>query len=51
MINDNIDCTVSSCKYCECSNNKCKLKCIKITPSKGKKDIKENTMCASYKKR
>ena len=50
MVNDNIDCTVKSCKYCECSLGKCKLNCIKISNC-GKKDTKESTMCASYKKR
>ena len=46
MYNDNIDCTVKDCKYCECNVNKCKLNCIKIT-----KGNKEYTKCASYKKR
>lgn len=50
MINENIDCTVHDCKYCECNVNKCKLNCIKIANC-GKKAIKENTMCSSYKKR
>ena len=50
MVNDNIDCTVKSCKYCECSLGKCKLNCIKIANC-GKKDTKESTMCVSYKKR
>ena len=49
MVNDNIDCTVKDCKYCECSVNKCRVKCIKIA-SCGDKNIKENTMCVSYKK-
>ena len=49
MYNENIDCTVKDCKYCECSVNKCKLNCIKISNC-GKQNTKESTMCASYKK-
>lgn len=50
MYNENIDCTVKDCKYCECNKNKCKLNCIKIANCNNKKN-KESTMCVSYKKR
>ena len=30
MYNDNIDCTVKNCKYCNNNLNKCILNCIKI---------------------
>ena len=48
--NDNIDCIVHDCKYCDCDTDKCKLNCIKVAHS-GKDGLKEHTMCASYKKK
>lgn len=48
--NDNIDCNVHDCKYCDCNNDKCKLNCIKVAHS-DKDTCKESTMCASYKRK
>ena len=48
--NDNIDCIVHDCKYCDCDSDKCKLNSIKVAHS-GKDGLKEHTMCASYKKK
>ena len=48
--NENIDCIVHDCKYCDCECNKCKLNCIKIAHS-GKDGSKEHTMSDSNKKK
>ncbi|MEG2311707.1 MAG: DUF1540 domain-containing protein [Bacilli bacterium] len=48
--NKNIKCTVHDCEHCECGNDECCLKQIKICNC----DIvnqKESTMCNNYKKR
>ncbi len=50
MKNQSIDCSVHDCKYCDCECDKCRLNCIKVD-SCGKDNVKENTMCASYKKK
>jgi len=49
--NQTIDCTVHDCKYCDCDENICKLKCIKICNCNDRDGSKENTMCYSYKKK
>lgn len=48
--NDNIDCNVHDCRYCNCECNKCKLNCIKVSHS-NKDNTKRSTMCSSYKKK
>ncbi len=51
MDNDQrIDCSVEDCKHCDCDNKICELKSIKVCNC-GYGAGKENTMCASYKKR
>lgn len=45
-----IGCTVYDCKYCNCDNDCCKLKEVKICNCSGCGD-KENTMCDNYKEK
>lgn len=45
-----INCTVYDCKHCNCDDNICNLKAIKVCCSSSDED-KESTMCDSYKRR
>lgn len=45
-----IKCDVFDCKHCDCNNNCCVLKEIKVRNCNNDRD-KESTMCDSYKSR
>lgn len=45
----NIKCDVHSCKYCDCEENHCDLKEIKIKNQSGLAMTEEGTLCSSYK--
>lgn len=45
-----INCTVHDCEHCNCEENQCQLKSIKVCNC-GESNCKENTICDSYKKR
>lgn len=45
-----IDCTVYDCRYCDCDNDNCTLKSIKVCSCDCGED-KEATMCDSYKEK
>lgn len=45
-----IECSVHDCKFCDCECDECSLKCIKVCNC-GCNFEKEDTMCASYKKK
>lgn len=48
--NQEINCTVGSCKYNNQNSNKCKLQAILVSPIEGKQTMKpDESMCASYK--
>ena len=47
----NIKCNVDSCKYNDCSDNKCNLSEIKIGCNCGDVQCKEDTICDSYKEK
>ncbi len=44
-----ISCDVHSCKYCDCEEDSCTLKEIKVKNENGMATEKEETICASYK--
>ena len=46
--NLNIKCDVKSCKFCDCENNYCIRKEIKVC-NQSKDCTKQATMCDSYK--
>ena len=50
MANQKINCTVHDCEYCNCEQNCCQLKDIKVCNCAPEHE-KEATMCASYEKR
>lgn len=49
--NQNIDCDVTNCKYCDCSNSKCKLPSIKVVSLNDEAKLALETACANFKKR
>ena len=47
--NQQINCTVTSCKHHNSQNNICKLCCINVTPTKSCNTHKsDESMCSSY---
>lgn len=48
--NQTINCSVHSCKHCNCDSDMCDLNAIKICDC-NEKNEKEGTMCDSYKER
>ena len=47
--NQNINCTVSSCKYNNTQNQKCQLESIIVTPVEGiSTGTPDESMCSSY---
>lgn len=49
MKDQKINCDVHDCMHCNCDKNECQLKKIKVSSS-APEEVKEATMCASYKK-
>ncbi len=45
-----IGCSVYDCKHCNCEEDSCKLKEIKVSNCKGSGE-KETTMCDSYQQK